>query len=98
MLHTYFISLDASVTITENKSAELITQNERVEAITENERAENSSLKRMLADLKHQNIIYPPNASREGKEMKANQPKNYSYPKRKFGKDERRFLPFWYEK
>ena len=26
MLHTYFISLDASVTITENKSAELITE------------------------------------------------------------------------
>ena len=65
MLHTYFISLGASVTITENKSVELIT---------ENERAENYPLERMLADIKHQNIIYPPDASREGKEMKANQP------------------------
>ena len=41
MLHTCFISLDASVTITEYKSAELITENESVEAITENKRAEN---------------------------------------------------------
>ena len=87
-----------SVTITENKSAELITENESVEAITENERAENYPLARMLADLKHQNIIYPPDASREGKEMKENQPRNYSYPRRKFGKDERSFLPSWYEK
>ena len=30
--------------------------------------------------------------------MKANQPKNYSYPKRKFGKDEGSFLSSWYEK
>ena len=30
--------------------------------------------------------------------MKANHPRNYSYPKRKFGKDEGRFLPSWYEK
>ena len=52
MLHTYFIALDASVTITENKSAELITENESVEAITENERVENYSLEGMLADLK----------------------------------------------
>ena len=52
----------------------------------------------MLADLKHQNNIYPPDASREGKELKANQPRNYSYPKRKFGKEERSFLPSWYEK
>ena len=47
MLHTYFISLDASVTITENKSAELIT---------ENDRAENYPLEKMLAHLKNQNI------------------------------------------
>ena len=45
-----FISVDASVTIMENKSAELITENESVEAITENERAENNPLERMLAD------------------------------------------------
>ena len=69
------------VTITENRSAELITENESVEAITENERAENYPLERMLADLKHQNIIYPPDASHEGKVMKANQPRNYPYPK-----------------
>ena len=92
------ISVDASVTIMENKSAELVTENESVEVITENERAENNPLERMLADLKHQNIIYPPKAPREGKEMKANQPRNYSYPKREFGKDERSFLPSWYEK
>ena len=98
MLHTYFISLDASATITENNSAELITENESVEAITENKRTENYPLERMLADLKHKNIIYPPDASREGKEMQANQPRNYSYSKTKFGKDERGFLPSWYEK
>ena len=93
MWNTYFISLDASVTITEIKSAELITENEGVKAITENERSENYPLERMLVDLKHQNIIYLPDASLEGKEMKANQPRNYSYPQRKFGKDERSFLP-----
>ena len=74
MLHTsLFISLDASVTITENKSAELITKNESVEAINENERAENYPLERMLADLKHQNIIYPPKCIpwREGNESKS---------------------------
>ena len=80
MLHIYFISLDVSLTVTENKSAELNTENESVEAIAENERAEKYPLERMLADLKHQNIIYPSDASREGKEMKANQPRNYSYP------------------
>ena len=47
MLHTYFISLDATITITENKSAELITENESVEAITENERAEKLFTHRM---------------------------------------------------
>ena len=71
MLHAYFISLDVSVTITDNKSAELITKNKSVEAVSENERAENYPLERMLGDLKHQNIIYPLDASREGKEMKA---------------------------
>ena len=59
MLYIYFISLNTSVTITENKSAKLITENENVEAIAENERAENYPLKKMLTDLKHQNIIYP---------------------------------------
>ena len=93
MLNTYFISLDASVTITEKKSAELITENEGVKAITESERSENYLLERMLVGLKHQNIIYPPDPSREGKEMEANQPRNYSYPQRKFGKDKRSFLP-----
>ena len=34
------ISLDASVTITKNKCAEIITENESVEAITENESVE----------------------------------------------------------
>ena len=89
MLRTYCISLNASVTITESKIAELITENESIEAITENERAENYPVEKMLADLKHN--IYPPDASHEGKEMKANQPRNYSYPKRKFGKHERSF-------
>ena len=86
MLYIYFISLNTSVTITENKSAKLITENENVEAIAENERAENYPLKKMLTDLKHQNIIYPPDASCEEKEMKANQPRNYSYPKENLGK------------
>ena len=90
--YTYFIGCcDASATITKNKSAELITENECVEEITENETAENYPLERMLADLKHQNIIYTPDASCEGKEKKANRPRNYSYTKRKFGKDEKFF-------
>ena len=46
-LHTYFISLDASVTFTENKSAE---------QITENERAESYPLEKMLPHLRNQNI------------------------------------------
>ena len=71
MLHAYFISVDISVTITDNKSAELITKNKSVEAVSENERAENYPLERVLGDLKHQNIIYPLDASCEGKEMKA---------------------------
>ena len=68
-----FISVDASVTIMENKSAELITENESVEAITENERAENNPLERMLADLKQQNIILPTECIpwREGNESKS---------------------------
>ena len=45
-----------------------------------------------MADLKHQNIIYPPDAFCEGKEMKANQARNFSCSKRKFGKDERSFF------
>ena len=44
--YTYFISLDASVTISGNKSAELITENEGLQAITENERAENYPLEK----------------------------------------------------
>ena len=74
MLHTNILSLDTSVTITENKNTEPITENEKVEAITENERAENYALERILADLKHLNITYPPDASHKGKEMKANYP------------------------
>ena len=62
MLHTYVISLGASVTITENKSAELITENENFEAITENKRAEKYPLERRMAGLRHKNIIYPPYA------------------------------------
>ena len=30
--------------------------------------------------------------------IKENQSNNFSYPKRKFGKEERSFLPSWYEK
>ena len=70
----YTLISDASVTITKNKSTELITENESIEAITENEIAENYPLVKMLADLKYQNIIYSPDSSREGKEMKENQP------------------------
>ena len=54
-LHTYFISLDTSVTITENKSAELIT---------ENQRAENYPLEKMLAHLKNQNIDHSKSAKK----------------------------------
>ena len=45
-----------------------------------------------------QRTIFEPNASRSGKRLKANQPKNFSYLKKKFGKEERSFLPSWYNK
>ena len=50
-----------------NTLSHKVTENGSVEAITKNERAENYPLERMLADLKRQNIIYPPDAFREGK-------------------------------
>ena len=37
-------------------------------------------------------------ASHSGKRLKTNQPKNFSYPTKKIGKEERRFLPSWCDK
>ena len=52
----------------------------------------------MIEDLKNQTAIYSLDISRIGKEIKANKSKSFSYPKRKFGKAEMRFLPARYEK
>ena len=47
----------------------------------------------MIEDLKNQNKTCSRDISRIRKEIKANQPKNFSYPKGKFGKEERIFFP-----
>ena len=52
----------------------------------------------MIEDLMNQNTICSPDVSRIGKEIKTNQANHFSYPKRKFGKQERNLLPAWYEK
>ena len=54
---------------------------------------ENYSLFEISEHLKSRSTICDPNISRNGKEIKANQPRNLKYPKRKFGKEERSFLP-----
>ena len=51
----------------------------------------------MIEDFRNENTIYSPVVSHTGKEIEANQPKNFSYPKRKFGKEETTFLLAWYE-
>ena len=47
---------------------------------------ENYSLSEMLRDLKNQRTIFEPGASPSGTRLKANLPKNFSYPKKKFEK------------
>ena len=54
----------------------------------------------MSKDLQSRAIIFGPDSARAGNELKPNQSKDFSYPKRNFsknGKDERSFLPSWYE-
>ena len=54
----------------------------------------------MSKDLQSRATIFRPDSARAGDELKPNQPKDVSYPKRNFsknGKDERSFLPLWYE-
>ena len=51
---------------------------------------ENYSPSEILQDLKNQRTNFEPDASCSGKRVKANQPKNFSYPKN--------FLPSWYDK
>ena len=53
---------------------------------------ENYSAPEMFQDLKNQRTILEPDASLSGKRLKANHPKNFSYPKKKFGKEERFFV------
>ena len=52
----------------------------------------------MIQDLKNQRTIFKPDALRSGKRLKANQPKNFSYPKKESEREERSFLPSWYNK
>ena len=46
----------------------------------------NYSPPEMFQDLKNQRTIFEPDVWCSGKRLKANQPKNFSYPKKKFGK------------
>ena len=52
----------------------------------------------MFQDLQNQRKIFDLDASLSGTRLKVNQSKNFSYPKKKFGKEERSFLPCWYDK
>lgn len=45
-----------------------------------------------------QNLKERESESLPGEDLKPNQPKIFSYPKRKFGKEERAFLPAWYDR
>ena len=47
---------------------------------------ENYSPSEMFQDLKNQRTIFEPDASRSGTRSKANQPKNFSYTKKKLEK------------
>ena len=58
----------------------------------------NYSPSEMFQDLKNQRTIFRPDALHSVTRLKANQPKNFSYPKKKFGKEDRSFLPPWYDK
>ena len=59
---------------------------------------ENYSPSEMVQNLKNQITIFEPDASLSGKRLKANQPRNFSNPQKKFGKEEISFLPSWYNK
>ena len=52
---------------------------------------ENYSPSEMFLDLKNQRTIFEPDASCSKKRLKVNQPRSFSYPKKKFGKEERSF-------
>ena len=52
----------------------------------------------MFQDLKNERTVFEADASRSRKRLKGNQPKNFSYPKKKIGKEERSFLPSWCDK
>ena len=47
----------------------------------------------MIEDLKNQSRIWSTDVSRIGQGFKSNKPKNFSYPKGKFEKEEMSFLP-----
>ena len=58
------------------------------------------TLSEMSKDLQSRATIFGPDSACARDELKPNQPKDFSYPKRNFsknGKDERSFLPSWYE-
>ena len=58
--------------------------------------SEHHPLASMIEDFKNQNIICSPDVSRIENETKSNhKSNNFSYPKRKFGKEERSYLPTW---
>ena len=59
---------------------------------------ENYTLADMSDEVRMRNTMHEPDAARHGKEITANQPKDFHYPKKKFGKEERGFLPSWYDK
>ena len=62
--------------------------NTQINSATNGEIAqENYSPSEMFQDLKNKRTIFEPDASYSGKRLKANQPKNFSYLKKKFGKN-----------
>lgn len=71
-----------------------------VQNLSENkyQNEENYSPAKMAEDLSKQNEFFGPDASRRENELKANQPRTFSYPTRTFGKEQRSFLPSWYDK
>ena len=73
----------------------VVNSNANVE--TNNTKDDKYTLLEMSKELESRSTVFGPDSARAGEELKPNQPKDFSYPKRKFGKDERSFLPSWYK-
>ena len=86
---------DAAVT-TENVSdgsSAVTTENVSDGSSKKTNSRENYEPSTMAQDLKERE-----SRSLPGEDVKPNQPRTFIYPKRKFGKEERAFLPAWYDR